>query len=222
MPSWLWPPGELCPVVLACRAEIRFSTHGEVALPHLEPHAYGTVFLDRALSLLGPSVGLASRYDVSALYLLALAALGEESELRFLMLTSLAINLCLEMGLHRKPPDHLPDEDRRLNKLLFWSVLMLDYTVSFSQGRGTVIRPEQVSQSLPGQDDFIGPAEPRSPFPYAAQTICALGPIVNLLSDARESRHMSEAAKHELRAACSRSAAQYDELPVDMMWNNAK
>lgn len=114
---------------------------------------------------------------------------------------------------------------------------MLDYTMCFSQGRSTSIRPEFVTQDLPKEDDVHNPSSPRapsssdetedsehvrSPFPYAAQTIFSMGPVINILADARGPRSVNEAAKSELRTVWATSAVQYDELPLDMMWNNAK
>lgn len=107
----------------------------------------------------------------------------------------------------------------------------------FSQGRSTSIRPEFVTQDLPKEDDVHNPSCPRapsssdetedsehvrSPFPYAAQTIFSMGPVINILADARGPRSVNEAAKSELRTVWATSAVQYDELPLDMMWNNAK
>lgn len=59
-------------------------------------------------------------------------------------------------------------EDRRLNKLTFWSVLLMDYALAFGVGRQTAIRPNDITQTLPDEDDIhpggIVEGIPRSPF----------------------------------------------------------
>jgi hypothetical protein len=49
----------------------RFSTHPALALPHLEPWAYGNVFYHRAKSMLGSMLSVPSRDAVLGFMLLA-------------------------------------------------------------------------------------------------------------------------------------------------------
>lgn len=48
-----------------------FSTHPAIALPGLEPHAYGNIFCSRAKALLGSMLAVPSRDTVVAFILLA-------------------------------------------------------------------------------------------------------------------------------------------------------
>lgn len=49
----------------------RFSTHPAIAVPHLQPHAYGDVFNNRARVLLGSMLGVPSRETITAFVLLS-------------------------------------------------------------------------------------------------------------------------------------------------------
>lgn len=49
----------------------RFSTHPAIAVSHLQPHAYGNVFNDRAKVLFGSMLGVPSRETVMAFVLLS-------------------------------------------------------------------------------------------------------------------------------------------------------
>jgi hypothetical protein len=48
-----------------------FSKHPDIALPHLEPHSYGLVFLKTAKNMLGNMLAVPTRETVIALVLLA-------------------------------------------------------------------------------------------------------------------------------------------------------
>ena len=60
-------------------------------------------------------------------------------------------------------------EERRLNRLVFWSVTLLDFALAFGVGRPTTFRIEDVTQPLPTQENIwpngIPQGMPRSPFP---------------------------------------------------------
>ncbi|ORY23108.1 hypothetical protein BCR39DRAFT_549856 [Naematelia encephala] len=217
----------------------RFSTHPEIALPHLQPHTYGQVFYEKAISLVGSSMGVPSRENIFAFVLLTLAAFGNDSEVQVGILAGIAVRLTLQMDLHLKPSNDskTSEKDCRINRLLFWSVLMLDYTLCFGERRATTIMPDAVTQDLPSEADLHPlPAqqegvqsntdeEPeeklRSPFPYAAQTMFALGALHNLLlakgTNDNEEQTAAE-TKLELDAAWEKIARQYDALPLDMIW----
>ncbi len=78
----------------------RFSVHPDIALPHLQPHTYGQVFYNQAMSLVGLNLGVPSRETILAFALLSLAAFGHGSDLQVRMSSGIAVRLCMEMGLH--------------------------------------------------------------------------------------------------------------------------
>jgi hypothetical protein len=49
----------------------RFSSHPSIAVPGLQPHAYGNVFNDRAKVLLGSMLGVPSRETIIAFVLMS-------------------------------------------------------------------------------------------------------------------------------------------------------
>lgn len=120
----------------------------------------------------------------------------------------------------QNPPDDsaMSGEDRRLNRLVFTSVLLMDYALAFGVGRQTTFRPEDISQTLPTAEDLNPTGEakdPRSPFPFAAKMMLSYGPLINSLNRGRGGDRDYLAA----RAACIR---EYSALPADMHWNVAK
>jgi hypothetical protein len=50
---------------------VRFSSHPSIALPGIQPHAYGNVFNDRAKVLLGSMLGVPSRETIIAFVLMS-------------------------------------------------------------------------------------------------------------------------------------------------------
>ena len=137
-------------------------------------------------------------------------------------MTGLAARMSIDAGLHLSPPEDSPmsAEDRRLNKLVFWSVLLMDYALAFGVGRQTTFRPEDITQTLPTEEDLNHSATPaavdtpRSPFPYAAKMMLSYGPLINLLNRGRGDRDI-----HAPRAAAIKL---YNSLPQDMQWNVVK
>lgn len=113
-------------------------------------------------------------------------------------------------------------EDRRLNKLVFTSVLLMDYALAFGVGRQTTFRPEDISQTLPTAED-LNPAggtpaaadTPRSPFPFAAKMMLSYGPLINSLN-------RGKGGDKDYYAARGASVKQYNSLPPDMQWNVTK
>jgi hypothetical protein len=109
---------------------------------------------------------------------------------------------------------------------MFWTVIITDYTVCLKEGRPTSIPPEAVTQELPLEDDIAalseGKPQLRSPFPFAAEMIFGFGRAISLLNRnpmQPDNDQNDAAAIQQMRARC---AAQYDELPLDIMWNAAK
>ena len=128
----------------------------------------------------------------------------------------------------QKPPDDVPilDEDRRGNRLLFWSVLLVDHTLAFSEGRLTSLRTEDITQELPREEDmhpinvrqeFKSEKTLRSPFPFAAQMMYTVGPLINMLNV--KQGHPASGTEEEIHCVRARIASQYDQLPLDMIWN---
>jgi len=126
----------------------------------------------------------------------------------------------------QNPPEssNISPEERRLNRLVFWSVLLMDYALAFGVGRSTTYRVEEITQPIPTQEDFhpidspssTDNTAPRSPFPFCAKMMISYGPLINMLN-------MGDASL-EGQIAEARSAAirEYNRLPGDMQWNVAK
>lgn len=162
------------------------------------------------------------------------------------MNTGLAVRMSYELGLQivssypfstldprsRKANIHknIPEsstataEDRRLNKLTFWSVLLMDYALAFGVGRQTAIRPNDITQTLPSEEDIHpgGRVEgiPRSPFIYAARMMKSYGHLINMLNigDPAAAGNL----ENEINQARAQAMAAFNELPEDMQWNVGK
>ena len=113
-------------------------------------------------------------------------------------------------------------EDRRLNRLVFWSVVLLDYALSFGVGRQTTFRVEEITQSLPTEEDIRpnGSGDsPRSPFPFTARQMLLYGPLINILNGCRGEML---AVEKELQLVRVKAMKEYNHLAADMTWNVAK
>ncbi|CAK9784515.1 hypothetical protein CC85DRAFT_326061 [Cutaneotrichosporon oleaginosum] len=195
----------------------RFSSHPAIARPDLQPYEYGNVFYTRAKAMLGSMLGIPSREAVAAFVLLAHMGFAADSESEVWMMTGLAVRMAIDPGLHVNPPEEsaMSAEDRRLNRLVFASVLLMDYALAFGVGRQTTFRPEDISQTLPTAEDLNAGGnvkDTRSPFPFAVKMMTSYGPLINSLNRARGGDRDYLAA----RAACIR---EYSALPPDMQWN---
>lgn len=130
------------------------------------------------------------------------------------------------MGVLTKqnPPDdsNISAEERRLNRLVFWSVLLMDYALAFGVGRQTTFRVEDITQTLPTEEDvhpnFIGETI-RSPFPFAAKQMISYGPVINMLNAGGDWKSSAEV---DLKAARAEAIKEYNQLPQDMLWNVGK
>lgn len=194
---------------------IRFSNHPAIALPGLEPYAYGNVFYERAKALLGSMLGLPRRETVAAFVLLAHMGFAADSESEVWMLTGCAVRMAIDCGLHVAPPDDAPEEERRRDRLVFWSVLLMDYALAFGVGRQTAFRPDDITQAFPSDEDVRMASSPqaggaRSPFPFAARMMLAYGPLINALNRAQGG---------DAHAARADAIKEYNRLPEDMTWN---
>lgn len=99
----------------------------------------------------------------------------------------------------------------------------MDYALGFGVGRQTAYRFEEITQTLPTDEDIfpfgIPPDAPRSPFPFAAKQMISYGPLINMLN-----RDASAVARMEadIQAARSMAIKEYNQLPQDMQWNVGK
>ncbi len=125
----------------------------------------------------------------------------------------------------QNPPEesNISADERRQNRLVFWSVLLMDYALSFGVGRQTTYRVEEITQTLSTEED-IHPSgvlldTPRSPFSFAARMMISYGPLINMLN-----REGSDVIRMEGDIQAARAAAikEYNQLPQDMQWNVGK
>jgi hypothetical protein len=121
--------------------------------------------------------------------------------------------------------DAVSKEEARLNRLVFWSVLIMDHALAFGVGRQTTFRLEDITQQLPEDEDIhpggLSSDTPRSAFPYAARQMFSYGPLINMLN----SNHGdADPIKLESDIANARATAmvEYNCLPEDMQWNVGK
>lgn len=100
--------------------------------------------------------------------------------------------------------------------------------MSFAEGRPTSIRREEITQELPSEDDISGSdisdqdKQLRSPFPFTAEMILTFGIGIDIYNQQPVPQDSDDARASVVRQMRAKSAAQYDELPLDMMWNAAK
>lgn len=120
------------------------------------------------------------------------------------------------------------DDDRIVaERLTFWSLVMLDYAFCMWEGRKPSIPSTIITRRLPDQADcrrFAQPLErvvdpPRHPFPFLAEAMLSLGPLLESLN----SDHLdSDGVDRTLRDTCAHMTRKYDDFSVDVAWNAAK
>ncbi|WVW83535.1 hypothetical protein I302_105556 [Kwoniella bestiolae CBS 10118] len=185
----------------------RFSNHPSIASKHLKPFEFGNEFYKAAKELLGSMLTVPSRETVVGLVLLAHVGLG-------------AGEMSIDLGLQLNPPEdaQISLEDRRLNRLLFWSVLLLDFALAFGTGRQPTLRVEEITQMLPNLDDVspTSASEVPNPFPYAARQMLAYGQLITVLNSGRQKQDQIDKA---VIVARSRAIQVYNTLPEDLHWN---
>ncbi|ORY35076.1 hypothetical protein BCR39DRAFT_147419 [Naematelia encephala] len=207
----------------------RFSDHPEICNLSIPRHAFGNGFYEQAKRHVGDILGLATRETILGLLLLVEAALGKGSRTEMWMFMGMAVRLSLDSSLHMAKAAHIEmsDSDRRLDRLLFWSVLVMDYSLSLVEGRRTSIRSEEITQELPREDDVprsdpdLNGGRLRSPFPFAAEMIMTFGPAIDIFNNQSTEKDDNREREASIRKLRAKVAAQYDELPLDMMWNAA-
>ena len=114
-------------------------------------------------------------------------------------------------------------EERRLNRLTFWSVCLLDLSLSFGTGRETTFRIPSITQSLPTDEDMITHSmtggAPRTSFPFAAKQMLSYGPLINILNGPHDEGGVWI---KEAQAAIRHAVMVYNALPIDMQWSASK
>jgi hypothetical protein len=199
----------------------RFSTHPLIALDHLQPHEYGNVFYAAAKELLGSMMSVPSRETVIGLILMSHVGLGIDSESEEWMFVGMAVRMAIDLGLQYDPPEEsqIPPDERRSNRLVFWSVVLLDFALAFGTGRQPTIRVEEITQLLPMSSDLTELPGLTSPFPYAARQMLAYGQLITVLNS---NRVKSEEMEKAIVMARSRAIQVYNALPQDLQWNVTK
>lgn len=124
----------------------------------------------------------------------------------------------------------MSEEERRLDRLAFWSVYFLDVALSFGVGRETAFRLPTITQTVPTESDFLTPtvdidfgsstAIPgRKAFPYAARLAFAYGPLVSVVNGPRDDQGRWEAQAQQIT---QQAVEVYNSLPLDMQWSAYK
>jgi hypothetical protein len=130
------------------------------------------------------------------------------------------------------PSSVMSEEDRRLNRLTFWSVYFLDVSLSFGVGRETAFRLAAITQTIPDEADFDGSlAESnavsgssntgmtRNVFAYAAKLAYAYGPLVNVVNGPWDNQAEWESQAQQIT---QQAVEVYNGLPPDMQWSALK
>jgi hypothetical protein len=130
------------------------------------------------------------------------------------------------------PSSVMSEEDRRLNRLTFWSVYFLDVSLSFGVGRETAFRLAAITQTIPDEADFDGSLGEsnavsgrsntginRNVFAYAAKLAYAYGPLVNVVNGPWDNQAEWESQAQQIT---QQAVEVYNALPPDMQWSALK
>jgi hypothetical protein len=161
------------------------------------------------------------------------------------MFAGMAVRMAIDLGLHlvrlrdsyavadhQTPPSdsQISEEDRRLDRLTFWSVYFLDVSLSFGVGRETAFRLDSITQTIPTESDFAPTADQRGQsipeahsvrhaFVHAARLAFSYGQLVNVVNGSRASQSDWATAAQRI----TQSAVEvYNSLPSDMSWSALK
>jgi hypothetical protein len=126
----------------------------------------------------------------------------------------------------------MSEEDRRLNRVTFWSVYFLDVSLSFGVGRETAFRLGAITQTVPNEIDFDDPTignnavggssckgMVRNVFAYAARLAYAYGPLVNVVNGPWDNQAEWESQAQQIT---QQAVEVYNALPPDMQWSALK
>lgn len=141
------------------------------------------------------------------------------------MFAGMAVRLAVDLGLHLDPPEEagICPEDRRLNRLVFWSVVLLDFALAFGTGRQPTFRVDEITQSVPQDEDVTtqqGPEALTHPFPYAVKQMFSYGHLIETLNSRKFGLDVD--AQLEIQRARIMSIKEYAQLPLDLRWNVTK
>ena len=134
----------------------RFSTHPAIATPGAQPSDYGHPFFAQAKVMLGSMLSVPTRSTAAALALLAMVGAANDSESEVWMLMGMAVRMSQDLGLHldSAADTQTTAEDRRCDRVLFWSIFVLDCALSFGVGRPVSTDVDSITQALPTNDDM--------------------------------------------------------------------
>ena len=142
-----------------------------------------------------------------------------------LLCSLLTISFKANLSQETEDPSEGSSEESRLNRLVFWSVLIMDHALAFGVGRQTTFRLEDITQSLPTHADIhphgVADGTPPSAFPYAAKQMMIYGPLINMLNANHRDRDPVR-LESDIQNARAAAMVEYNQLPEDMQWNVGK
>lgn len=139
------------------------------------------------------------------------------------MFAGMAVRLAIDLGIHLHVSDEISinAEEKRQNRLVFWSVVLLDFALAFGTGRQPTFRVSEISQELPTDEDLPVPLHSvRHPFPYACRMMFSYGRLIELLNSTEEDSNGSK--QTEIQKCKLRAVREYAHLPADMRWDVQK
>ena len=144
------------------------------------------------------------------------------------MFSGMAMRMAVDLGLHLDSREDLDidPEERRLNRLVFWSAAMLDFSLSFGTGRQPTLRVDEITQELPSETDLLtktgesGLPPLRHPFPYAARQMLSYGRLIELLN--ARSPDMDGSRQKAIQQCRAAAVNLYHTLPADLCWDSTK
>lgn len=194
----------------------------------MEPSEYGDPFIDQAKAMIGSVMAIPVRETVIGFVLLTYGTSWKGVATEFWMLSGLAIRLAIDMGLHlvslrhisARPDDKAPetgitDEEAKKDRLVFWTVMMLDFVVSLGVGRSTMIAPQTITQFPPFMDDTL----PGSPLVQLGRLVYPMAQINNALNTEQGAALHSAPSIEFLK---NQIVAMYASLPASATWSTQK
>jgi hypothetical protein len=138
------------------------------------------------------------------------------------MFAGMAVRLAIDLGIDREVEEEgISAEDCRLNRLVFWSVVLLDFALAFGTGRQPTFRVAEITQTLPTDEDLpVAPGTARHPFPFACQMMLSYGRLIELLNS--RNAHDIESNEREAQKCKIKAIKAYSQLPPDMRWDVQK
>jgi len=149
--------------------------------------------------------------------------LKTDSEAEEWMFAGMAVRLAIDLGLHLHVDDEtgIADEDKRLNQLVFWAVVLLDFALAFGTGRQPTFRVAEISQPLPADEDLpVTPHSPRHPYPYACRMMFSYGRLIELLNSTEPDVDGSK--QRNIQKCKLKAVREYAHLPPDIRWDVQK